>query len=329
MALMHIRRFLSSTLHISSAGGINGRLAKLIGDGAYEQAIAFYEKSATSTPTSPSTLNYLIEAYFKCDRHLDALKLARQLDNTLQITPNRQTFVSLMRGLVEVDASGSLSLSVDELFQLMRRRYAIEADWETWLLRIQAFLHPKYSSEQTESTPAHIFYAQMLKELGDSGHLTTMKTELLITAINRRLWPFAEFMLRELSEGPSDFSIWQRISLAKGLFSDLASLPIVRELQRNARNTSLALHQCFLNYAARQGRCAADVATKSLDTLLSIDSLNSQRYKRVAKRCLERTLPLDLETFDSSGQQVDRLLVLMERLRCPSFHLEQLSNKLL
>lgn len=324
-------RRLLSTLHASSAGGVNGRLAKLVGDGAYEQAIAFYEKSAQEAPTSASTLNYLIEAYFKCDRHLDALKLARQLDHSQSVVPNRQTFVSLMRGLVEVDASGSLALSIDELFQLMRRRYGIEADWEAWLLRTRAFLHPKYSSEHSESTPAHIFYAQMMKELGNSGHLPSIKTELLITAINRRLWPFAEFMLQELKSDGSfaDFSVWERISMAKGLFSDLASLPIVRELQRKSQSTSsVALHQCFLNYASRLGRCASDVASRALSDLQTIDPQNTQRYRRVAARCLERILPLDLETLDSTGQQVDRVLALMERLRCPSGHLEQLQNKL-
>lgn len=366
----------TATFHEQGAGGINGRLAQLIQDRDYDSVISFFESTATATATpepamqSTATLNFLIDAYFNRGRHRDAILAAKRLDS-LALSPNAQTFTLLLKGLVGVDSTGTLALTVDELFQFMTQKYGIVPDWQSWRYRIEAFLHAKFfnssasslssASASASASPAIIFYEQMRQALpGQSAHLFQVQTDLLVSAVSRRLWSFAEFMLAEMEScaqtalaGQDEqlFPAWERVCLTNGLFSDIGCTPVLRRLQQFslrllARNcplasplVSLSLHRDLLAFAGKQGRVCADLAVHSLALLLERDPRRGDVYRALAGLALVRTVPRDVEFYGSTAadgssdgsavapgkeQHVTRLLATAERVKCAGEYLERL-----
>ena len=349
-----LRKKLFSTLHEQGAGGINGKLAQLIQNREYDSAITFFESNpAVASAASTASLNYLLEAYFGRGRHLDAILLAKKVDE-LQLKPNLQTFNYLMKGLVSIDTAGTLALSVDEIFQVMSKRYGLTPDWQSWLFRIQAFLRPKFMTAHGMSESggaAKVFYEQMLLCQAlptDKAKLHEIQTELLVTAVNRRVWSFAEFMLGEIKTSASQgesflFPAWEQVCLAKGLFSEIGCVPVLRELQQFSLKlsqenllasplSSLSLHKNILIFATRQGRCCADLAFYSLNFLLRHDDpSNAALYSALAARVLSRTIPLDLEFFNAPDGEADNLqasgfLSLVEKFKCSDVYLQKLKT---
>jgi hypothetical protein len=340
------RKSLFSTFHEQGAGGINGKLAHFIQSREYESAISLFEASPI-VPNSISSLNYLIDAYFSRGRHMDAIILAKKIDE-LQLSPNLQTFNYLMKGLALVDTAGTLALSVDEIFQLMPGKYGIIPDWQSWLFRIQAFIRPKFMTAPHDNCAPKLFYEQMRSRITERTKILQTQSELLITAVNRRIWSFAEYMLSEMKQNDADkgflFPAWEQICLAKGLFSEIGCVPVLRELQQFSLQlsrygslvsplSSINLHRNILNFAARQGRSCADLAFYSINFLLHQDAENSKIYLSLASRVINRTVPIDLEFFNASDMsatesviQISGLLSLVEKLRCPDDFLIKLKS---
>ncbi len=338
IGLTKFQKSLFSTLHEQAGGGINGKLAQMIKGREYESIISFFESNQCCQPTTTS-LNYLIEAYFGRGRHLDAILLAKKFD-VLRLLPNTQTFNYLMKGLVAADSTGTLALSVDEIFQLMTRKYGLDPDWQSWLYRIQAFIRPKFMASFDNSVPK-LFYGEMSTQIYDKTKLSEIQTELLVTAVNRRVWSFAEHMLWEMRKNNLEdaflFPAWEEVCLAKGLFSELGCIPELREIQQFSKRltenhfaasplSSTALHKNILIFSSKQGRCCADLAFYSLNFLSRKDSKNIQLYSLLAQRTLSRTVPVDLESCPEADAQIPGLLSLAEKLRCPDEYIYKLKS---
>lgn len=294
-----------------------------------------------------------------------------------------------MRGLVEADHSGSLALAVDELFELMQRRYGIQPDLPAWTLRIRAFLHPKFMNQTCPALePARIFYNEMLEtsnntsnEFNYNSALNDLNAELIVTAVNRRLWTFSDWILTRPKEerlgsvgissiagattytgantntttsstitttlstttpstAPWASSIFiDKIASAAGLFTDPASVPILRFLynshppQTKSSTSSVLLNTVGFNrqvllFCWRQGRATADLALKALRWLTKHEPAHMDWWIETAEGCLRREMPRDFYVLEMEESK-ERLAATVSRIKCADSHIKELEREIL
>ena len=201
------------TLHEESAGGINGRLAHYAHSSASaaKDLVEFYAQLGVSdrSQLNVSSYNYILGALLQVGKQMEAFKFISDLESRIDKSesslsfPDETSFLILMKGLVEADSSGSLALAVNEIFELMHRKYQFDLNLSAWSLRIRAFLHSKFifSDPDTSVEPSRVFYREMMNYFSNCSsvnfgiELNNLRVELIVTAVNRRLWNFAEWMI--------------------------------------------------------------------------------------------------------------------------------------
>lgn len=332
----------SSTLHEESAAGLNGRLARLSSSAPPADLLAFYSRVSPSDRRhlNLSSFNYILEAMLADGRQMDAFRLINQLEGDGDVDgvkstgfPDKSSFLILMRGLVEADVSGSLALAVDELFELMQKRYNILPDLEIWSLRIRAFLHPKFMNPITSVEPARIFYSEMIKEQLSPDALNELKSDLIITAVNRRLWAYSDWILKEMSIN-LNFILIDKIASSSGLFLDPSSIPVIRFLLKSQSISdslilnSVGFNQNLLLFCWRQGKASADLALLALRFLLKNRPDKSNWWIETAEGCLQRELPRDFYVFDAEETR-DRLSSTVQRIKCSPHDVKELEKEII
>ena len=333
------------SLHEESAGGLNGRLARLAHLHSPSDLLAFYARLGASDRLllNVDSFNYILGALLRDGQQMEAFRLIGQLENQLIAFPDKMTFRVLMEGLVEADSSGSLALAVDELFELMRNKYKLPTDLDIWGLRIRAFLHSKYlNSTSINLEPARIFYREMLSDYQSTkaaasfnyeAALDELRADLVVAAVNRRIWSFAEWMLTEMS---SISLRLDKIANASGLFTESASIPILRHLtttintadSNNHLIRSFGFNQQLLLFCWRQGRISADLALVALKFLLQECPRHSQFWLETAEGCLRRELPKDFYVFDGEDTR-ERMLNTVQRVKCQESAWKQLEQEII
>lgn len=326
------------TLHEESAGGINGRFARMSQTNSPTELLTLYSKLSPSDLIHLNTIsfNHVLEAMLQTGKQIEAFKLINDLERRPEHSfPDKSTFKILMKGLVEADSSGSLALTVDEIFELMQKKYLIEPDLEAWNWRIRAFLHHKYTNSPTHPHQvSKVFYNQMYKAFpltSMSPHsiqeMNELRADLVVTAVNRRLWSFAEWMFDELllRDPYPDTAIWEKIANAAGLFTDPACIPIIRHLQDHIVNSlgtnansvlnSVGLNTNILLFAYRQGRLASDLALHALRYLVKNWPEKMDWWVSTAEGCLRRSYPRDLECCEGDEAR-NKILGTIERVGC-------------
>ena len=344
----HFRSSFSTnfSLHEESAGGLNGRLARLAHlHSSPADLLSFYTRlgPADRLLLNVDSYNYILGAMLRDGQQMEAFRLIGQLEAQLPGFPDKSTFHVLMDGLVEADSSGSLALAVDELFELMRNKYKIEAGLDAWGLRIRAFLHSKYlNSAQPALEPARIFYREMLldsavvaktKTHSFQAALDETRADLVVTAVNRRIWGFAEWMLAEMSS--PNFRL-DKIANASGLFTDPASIPILRHLTSSSNRSnddddlvnSFGFNRQLLFFCWRQGRIASDLAVSSLKFLLLSCPQHAEFWLQTAEGCLRRELPRDYYVFEAEETR-DRMMNTVQRVKCSESSWKQLEQEIM
>lgn len=343
------------TLHEESAAGLNGRFARLAHTNSPSELLSLYTRLGPSSLShlNLDSYNYILAAFLRSGQQMAAFKLINQLEHEQNIPgfPDKSTFVILMEGLVEADVSGSLAATVDELFELMQKRYKIKSDLACWSLRIRAFLHSKFlNSSAPTLEPARIFYHDMLKSGGVKSEfeLNELRADLVVTAVSRRLWSFADWILTELSSsgsgsgsGSGSHLSHDKIANASGLFIDPSSIPILRYLVKFQKTgspadsivNSIGFNQQLLLYCWRQGRITSDLALHALRFLIANAPNHTDWWLETAEGCLKRDLPRDFYIFETEEAK-DRLLNTVHKVKCPdsdikTFEQEILHHKLL
>ena len=357
-----VRRLISSaassaTLHEESAGGLNGRLARLSLSSSPADLLAFYNRLTVPDRSHLNLISfkYILTAMLADGRQMDAFRLINQLEASSSENgfPDKSSFLILMRGLVDADISGSLALAVDEIFELMVKGHNIPADLQAWSLRIKAFLHSKFMNNHNPALePSRIFYKEMIQSMEleqardlDQQYiyaLNELRTELIITAVNRRIWSFSEWMLSELAASSPNSQAQQahyifidKIASASGLFTDASSLPVIRYLLANNSSktnsvllNSIGFNQQLLLFCWRQGRSSADLAHLALRFLLRADPQRNNLWIDSAEGCLRRELPRDYYTFESDEAR-DRLTTTLNRIKCSESQIKDLEMEIL
>ena len=331
------------SLHEESAGGLNGRLVRLAHLHSPNDLLSFYSRLGASDRLllNVDSFNYILGALLRDGQQMEAFRLIGQLENQLPGVPDKCSFHVLMEGLVEADSSGSLALAVDELFELMRNKYKIQADLEAWGLRIRAFLHSKYlNSSAPTLEPARIFYREMLVDYQSTrpassfnfdAALDELRADLVVTAVNRRVWGFAEWMLTEMSALNFRFD---KIANASSLFTDAASIPILRHLigTGNIPNShlidSFGFNRQLLLYCWRQGRISADLALTALKFLLRACPDRAEFWLETAEGCLRRELPRDFYVFEAEETR-ERMMNTVQRIKCSESTWKQLEQEII
>lgn len=343
------RRFTSHspTFHEESASGLNGRLARLAHSSSPSELISFYTRlgPASLAHLNLDSFNYIISAFLRDGQQMAAFKLISQLEQRTDMPgfPDKSTFTILMNGLVEADISGSLAATVDELFELMQKRYKIKPDLTCWSLRIRAFLHSKFLNPSTPNLePARIFYHEMLTEAEvytqNLHELNELRADLVVTAVSRRLWSFADWILTELPGSPPNL-FNDKIANATGLFVDASSIPILRYLIKCQKQKSTHAHddsivnsfgfnQQLLLFCWRQGRFTSDLAFHALRFLISSDPNHTDWWIETAEGCFNRELPRDYFVFETEEAK-DRLINLIHKLKCQESEIKEFEQEIL
>ena len=248
-----------------------------------------------------------------------------------------------MTGLVDADTSGSLAATVDELFEFMQKRYKIIPDLSCWSLRIRAHLHSKFLNPSAPSLePARIFYHEMLSTFPNShDELNELRADLVVTAVSRRLWSFANWILTEWPSSSATLSFQNKIANASGLFLDASSVPILRFLvKNNQKQTQLhrrdldsiihshGFNQQLLLFCWRQGRFTSDLALHALRTLCALAPNRIDWWLETAQGCLNRELPRDFYSFEAEEAK-DRLIALIHRLKCQEAEIKEFEQEIL
>lgn len=338
--------FSTSTLHEESAAGLNGRLARLASNSPPSDLLAFHSRLPASSLSllNLQSFHYILEAMLADGRQMDAFRYIAQLEGqAANGFPDKQSFTILMRGLVEADVSGSLALAVDELFLLMQKRYNIQPDFTLWSLRIRAFLHHKYMNPSNPSLePSRIFYSDLTGQSNNNSSsslhpaaLNDLNAELVITAVNRRLWSFSNWILTTSSSSLLNYIFIDKIASAATLFSDPASIPVIRFLlQLNPKIidsiilNSIGFNLQLLLFCWRTGRSAADLALKPLNWLIKHLPHKSDFWIETAEGCLRREMPRDYYTLESEDAR-DRLASTIETVKCSDVHIKELENEII
>lgn len=381
----------SSTLHEESAGGLNGRFARLSQSSSPSELLSFYSRlgPADRSQLNIDSFNYILLALFRSGQQIEAFKLISRLEeegaakNTTNYKafPDRTSFNVIMEGLVEADNSGSLALAVDEIFNLMQEKYKIRADLQSWSSRIRAFLHAKYMSSSSSSSSlssallteaSRVFYREMLNELGPKLSifaLNELRADLVVTAVNRKLWSFSEWILfEELNEmkrydiisaiasnnntsntsndGTFDkdhqfrnlqFSLtWDKIANAAGLFHETASVPILRHLLHQTMPSdsiikSVGFNQQVLLFAWRQGRLAADLASLALENLMKLPQ-TSRTIRNFWLSTADECLRRDMPRdfhVFDGDEGRERSISVMQRVKCDPKAVKELEETLI
>ena len=330
------------TFHEESAAGLNGRLARLAHSNSPTDLISFYSRigPASLAHLNLDSFNYILSAFLRDGQQMTAFKLISQLEQRGDLPgfPDKSTFVILMTGLVEADTSGSLSSTVDELFELMQKRYKIKPDLTCWSLRIRSFLHSKFLNPSNPSLePSRIFYHDMLAKID---HLNTyevneFRADLVVTAVSRRLWSFADWILTELPTSSQLFH--DKIANSSGLFVDSSSIPILRylikcQLTRTTSTdsiiNSLGFNRKLLLYCWRQGRFTSDLAIHALRFLTFNAPSQSDWWLETAEGCLHRELPRDYYFFETEEAK-DRLINSIHRLKCQESEIKEFEQEII
>lgn len=333
--------FTAPSLHEESAGGLNGRLARLAHlHNSPTELLSLYSRLGASDRLllNVDSFNYILGALLRDGQQMEAFKLIGKLENQLPGFPDKWTFRVLMEGLVEADSSGSLALAVDELFELMRNKYNLPADLDIWGLRIRSFLHSKYLNSQASALePARIFYREMLLDTKSraaafnyEAALDELRADLVVTAVNRRIWGFAEWMISEMTS--LNFRL-DKIANASGLFNDSACIPILRHLTGTESNnhnrliTSFGFNRQLLMFCWRQGRISADLAVTALRFLLRECPEHGEFWLETAEGCLRRELPRDFYVFEAEDTR-ERMMASVQRVKCPESNWKQLEQEI-
>lgn len=332
--------FLPPSLHEESAGGLNGRLARLAHlHHSPAELLSLYSRLGASDRLllNVDSFNYILGALLRDGQQMEAFKLIGQLEDQLPGFPDKCTFRVLMEGLVEADSSGSLALAVDELFQLMRNKYNLPADLDTSGLRIRSFLHPKYLNSQAPALePARIFYREMLLDTKSSAFnyeaaVDELRADLVVTAVNRRIWGFAEWMIGEMTS--LNFRL-DKIANASGLFADSACIPVLRHLtgtessNHNRLVDSVGFNRQLLLFCWRQGRISADLALRALRFLGRECPSQGAFWVETAEGCLRRELPRDFYVFEAEETR-ERMMGTVQRVKCPESAWKQLEKEII
>lgn len=351
----NLRRFVSRafshspTFHEESAAGLNGRLARLAHSNSPSELISFYSRlgPASLAHLNLDSFNYILGAFLRDGQQMAAFKLISQLEQRTDFPsfPDKCTFSILMTGLVEADTSGSLAATVDELFELMQKRYKIQPDLNCWSLRIRAFLHSKFLNSSVPALePARIFYRDMLAAFSNSNftyELNELRADLVVTAVSRRLWSFADWILSELSSSSSHL-FHDKIANSTGLFLDSSSIPILRYLIKCQKTTpttttkypndsiinSIGFNRQLLLYCWRQGKFTSDLAFHALRFLILNAPSHTDWWLETAEGCFNRDLPRDYSAFETEEAK-DRLISLIHRFKCKESEIKDFEQEIL
>lgn len=128
-----------ASYHDITAGGYNGQLAA-----AYRSSLRATQiveimqtmRAAGERPTNTLTYNYLISAMLECKERRKAFDLLKEME-ARGMQPDLFTFELLLSDLSQ---EGGMAVTVDELFDLMWRRYKIAASSACWTARFRVWL---------------------------------------------------------------------------------------------------------------------------------------------------------------------------------------------
>ena len=161
--------------------------------------------------------------------------------------------------------------------------------------------------------------------------LDELRADLVVTAVNRRVWGFAEWMLTEMSALNFRFD---KIANASSLFTDAASIPILRHLigTGNIPNShlidSFGFNRQLLLYCWRQGRISADLALTALKFLLRACPDRAEFWLETAEGCLRRELPRDFYVFEAEETR-ERMMNTVQRIKCSESTWKQLEQEII
>ncbi len=260
----------SDSFHSIAAGGYNGLLAKLYERQCDGKAIVkvYEEMKREGITMNITTYNYLIYGFLERKDHESAYRLIYQMEKE-NISPNLMTFEVLLSGLANVRGMGMV---VEELFDLMRFKYEISPSISCWSSRVLAWIG-KRSYKQAIRT-----YDTMLQEFPASRTSGHVHTNLLKTAVLRKVWYFGNHIvkyLRTTIAEPSDLIMVPLTDLKEiwdipGLFNETNSLQIIRFLANaiSKRGFEEGSALRLLYFASSCGGEAPDLADLAMSSLL-------------------------------------------------------------
>lgn len=120
------------------AGGWAGQLARLWERGGHpERILECHRMMPKDTPLTINCYNYIIGAHLRVGNRQEAYRLLEEMEERNQLTPNMVTFELLLDSF---GRSPGLERTVEEMFELMVRKYGLEPSAKCWLARLGCWL---------------------------------------------------------------------------------------------------------------------------------------------------------------------------------------------